>query len=147
MKLNLACNRYRKLWDDCDARELRKDEQEFLNQHRTICQECRAFEESASLSLDVLRAATLEPIVSPSFDERVLRRVRVQTVRESLSYWSPALVGAGIACVAIFATLQIAAMPVQPNRMMLPDGEARRNVNAETPLPSLIINRKLRFDR
>jgi hypothetical protein len=147
LKLNLACTRYRKLWNDCDSRELNEGEQRFLNQHRAACGECREFEQSASFSLDVLRSAALEPEVSANFDDRVLRRVRVQSVRESLGYWSPALAGAGIACVAIFAALQIAALPVQPNLMQLPDGEARRSVDSDTPLPSLILNRKPRFDR
>ncbi|MEZ0327779.1 MAG: hypothetical protein ACAH95_17935 [Fimbriimonas sp.] len=148
MKLNLACKRYRKLWNDCDSRELKRSEQRFLEHHRCVCDECRQFEQTASFTLDLLRSATLEPEVSLTFDERVLRRVRVQTVRESLSYWSPALVGAGIACVAIFATLQIAAMPVQPNRARLPDGEAMRTINSDSPLPSLILSKKpLRLDQ
>jgi hypothetical protein len=147
VKLNLGCKRYRRLWNDCDARELKASEQRFIDQHRIACGECREFEESASFSLDILRSATLEPEISVNFDERVLRKVRVQTVRESLGYWSPAFVGAGIACMAIFAALQIAAMPVQPNRMQLPDGEARRSMDADTPLPSLILNRKPRLDQ
>ena len=147
MKLNLACKRFRKLWNDGDGRELETDELSFVNQHRQMCEECREFEMSASFSLGVLREATLDPVVSESFDDRVLRRVRVQTVRESLGYWSPALVGAGIACVAIFAALQIAAMPVQPKRAMLPDGEARRGIDRDNPLPPLILNGKIKLDQ
>ncbi len=147
MKLNLACRRYRKLWNDCDSRELNGSEQQFLDHHRTGCDSCRDFEASAALSLDILRSATLEAEISLAFDERVLRRVRVQTVRESLSYWSPALVGAGIACVAIFAALQIAAMPVQPNRANFPDGEARRSIHSDSPLPSLTLSSKPRLDQ
>jgi hypothetical protein len=147
VKLNLACKRFRKLWNDGDLRELEADELSFLDQHRDMCEECREFEASASFSLEMLRDATLDPVVSDNFDERVLRRVRVQTVRESLSYWSPALVGAGIACVAIFAALQIAAMPAQPKRAMLPDGEARRGIDRENPLPPLILRGAIKLDQ
>lgn len=44
------------------------------------------------------------------FEERILRRVKVTRARESLRYWTPALVGAGIACVAMFSALQMVSV-------------------------------------
>jgi hypothetical protein len=147
VKLNLACKRFRKLWNDRDVRELSKGELGYLDRHKEMCDDCREFELSSALSLGILREATLEPEVSVGFDERVLRKVRVQTVRESLGYWSPALIGAGIACIAIFAAVQIAAIPVQPKRALLPDGEARRSLNSDNPLPRLILENKPLLDQ
>ncbi len=74
----------------------------------------------------MLRMAALEPEIEPMFEDRVIRRLKVQQVKESLNYWSPALVGAGIACIVIFVTLQMVASPVQMKRAHMPDGEAKR---------------------
>lgn len=147
MKLNLACKRFQKLWYDQDARSLSRHEERFLSQHRQHCPDCRAFEQSSQDALSVLRLAALEPEVSPAFEERILRKVRVQTVRDSLGYWSPALVGAGIACVAIFAALQIAATPAQLKSATLPSGEAKRDIRRELPLPNLILDEKPKLDQ
>jgi len=94
----------------------------------------------------MLRDAVMEPEVSPNFDDRLLRKLRVVTTKESMTYWSPALFGAGIAFVAIFAALQIAATPAQLSKAKLPGGEARleRNVNS---IPSLLLNEKPTIDR
>jgi len=70
--------------------------------------------------------ATLEPDITPMFEDRVIRRLKVQQVKESLNYWSPALVGAGIACIVIFVTLHLAASPAKMKEANMPDGEARR---------------------
>ncbi len=113
-----------------------------MERHSIRCPQCRRFESSSSLSLNVLRSAALEPDIAPSFEDRVLRRLRVQSVKEGISYWSPAAVGASIACVAIFATLQIAAAPVDINNANLPDGEARRMLDPDRPMPSLVLEKK-----
>ncbi|AIE87115.1 hypothetical protein OP10G_3747 [Fimbriimonas ginsengisoli Gsoil 348] len=80
------------------------------------------------------------------FEDRVIRRLRVQTVRESLNYWSPALVGAGIACVALFVALHLAATPASINRDYVPDGEAKRYVTPRTQ-PKLELDRIPTFVR
>ena len=147
MKLNLACKRFRRLYNEGDVRDLTREERQFVEEHRDMCDECREFESSAFSSLSMLRDATMEPEVSLAFDDRVIRLVKVQSVRSRLGYWSPALVGAGIACVAIFAALQIAATPAKMNKSHLPDGEARLNRAADQPLPSLILPEKPRLDR
>jgi hypothetical protein len=76
----------------------------------------------------MLRMATLEPEVAPMFEDRVIRRLKVQQVKESLNYWSPALIGAGIACIVVFVTLQLVSSPSQIQRAHLPNGEARREL-------------------
>jgi hypothetical protein len=74
----------------------------------------------------MLRLATLEPEVAPMFEDRVIRKLKVQQVKEGLSYWSPALVGAGIACIVIFVTLHLASSPVQINRANIKSSQSRR---------------------
>ena len=82
----------------------------------------------------MLRMATLEPEVAPMFEDRVIRRLKVQQVKESLNYWLPALVGAGIACIVIFVTLHLAAVPVQMKNANLPSGEAKKEVTPSLEL-------------
>ena len=147
MKLNLACKRFQKLWNDRDVRDLSDQEESFVAQHRRDCEECRSFEVSSDDVLSVLRSATLEPEISIGFEDRVIRKLKLQTMRESLSYWTPALVGAGIACVAIVATLQIAATPVQLNKAKLPVGEAKLELGPERPMPELILSEKPRLNQ
>jgi len=82
-------------------------------------------ESTSSMALNMLRAATLDVEAAPMFEERVIRRWRVQNVRESIGYWSPAFFGAGIACFALFAALALIGKPVESKRSSLPAGEAR----------------------
>jgi hypothetical protein len=65
------------------------------------------------MALNMLRMAALEPEIAPTFDERILRRHRVHTVRASLRYWSPALLGCAIAVTAMFAGLEMVSQPSQ----------------------------------
>jgi hypothetical protein len=98
------------------------------------------------LALTVLRSATLEPEVSPHFDDRVVRKIKLDSAKQSIRYWSPALVGAGIAFVAILAALQIASDPGQARTAHLPGGEARLDRPNEFG-PALILDEKPRLDR
>jgi hypothetical protein len=146
LKLNLVCQRFKKLWNEQDERPLTQGELRFLEKHRITCEPCREFEASTDSAMSVLREAALNPMVSESFDERVIRRARVQTVRQSLGYWSPALIGGALACITLMAVLQIAAAPVQLKKATLPQGEARIAA-PDRALPSLILQKKPHFDQ
>jgi hypothetical protein len=146
VKVRFGCSKFHRLWNAQDERDLSSGEERFLNAHLSSCESCSEFVETCSKVLNLLREATLEPEVSTAFDDRVLRRARVQIVRESLGYWSPALIGAAIACVAIFASLQIATTPGQLQEANLPGGEAKRDVSQDDPLPSLILREDFRLD-
>ncbi len=89
------------------------------------------------MALNMLREIKLEPEVSPQFDQRVLRRLRVQNSREGFSYWSPALVGAAIAAVTLLGALQlIAHSPSTPEF----SGSQRASAKAElNDLPLLLL--------
>jgi hypothetical protein len=91
-------------------RALRLQEREFMAQHRSVCSECRREETQGAFALNMLRLAAVEdePMESGlQFEERVLRRWRVQSTRESVRYWSPAFVGAAIAGLTVLAALQL----------------------------------------
>jgi hypothetical protein len=147
VRFNFACKRFQKLWNEQDGRILSRSEQSFLDTHRAACPDCAEFEHSTDDAMQLLRSAALEPEVSVGFDDRVVRKVKVQSVRESIGYWSPALIGAGIACVAVIATLQIAATPVQLKSATLPAGEAKRDADHDRPIPNLILEEKPNLDQ
>jgi hypothetical protein len=94
----------------------------------------------------MLRAASLEPEIAPMFEDRVIRKLKVQTVKESLNYWSPALVGAGIACIALFVALHLAASPAQLNKTEVTTGEAERYIAPATK-PNLDLVRIPEFNK
>jgi len=121
-----GCRKFSRLLSDGADRDLSVKESRFLDLHRLACTECRRSERSADCALNMLRAAAMEPEIAPMFEDRVIRRLRVQNVKESLNYWSPAMIGAGIACVALFVALHLASSPGQLNRAQVPDGEALR---------------------
>jgi hypothetical protein len=128
-----GCGKFSRLISERDDRRLKPSEERFLERHRYVCVDCRRSERASDCALNMLRAATLEPEVAPTFEDRVLRRLRVQTVRESLNYWSPAFIGAGIACIALFVALHLAASPSQASRTATPAGEAFRDLPSNRP--------------
>ncbi len=125
-----GCKKFGRLSSEQADRNLTDDEPRFLEKHRAVCAQCMEIEETSSSAMSMLRMATLEPEIAPMFEDRVIRRLKVQQVKESLNYWSPALVGAGIACIVIFVTLHLASVPAQMKHANLPGGEARRVVKS-----------------
>lgn len=119
-----GCQKFSRLSNEQADRELTPAEQKFLERHRGVCDDCAQLEQTTACALNMLRMAALEPEVAPMFEDRVIRRLRVQQVKESLNYWSPALVGAGIACIVIFVTLQLASSSVQTGRANIPAARA-----------------------
>jgi len=142
-----GCRKFSRLISERTDRDLNLREERFLERHRVACSECRRSEVADDCVLNLLRASALEPEVeAPTFDDRILRRLRVQTVRDSLSYWSPAIAGAGIAGIALFVALHLAAMPSQIRRNENPGGEAVRFLKP-TSLPNLELSDVPQFER
>jgi hypothetical protein len=139
-----GCRRFRQLLNDREDRPLHGQEEAFLARHREACADCRTCESSHQLSLNMLRSASLDPEPAAHFDERVIRRLRLQQVRESLGYWRPAFVGAMLACVALFATLHVLSLDAPRSSIHLPSGEALRERSA---FPELQLDRLPSFDR
>jgi hypothetical protein len=125
-----GCGKYRRLMNEKFDRTLGVGEREFMARHRAVCDDCRREEIQGTCALNMLRlAASEEDDFSNGmvFEERVLRRLRVQTTRESVRYWSPAFVGAVIAGITVLAALQLVSnRPNTPNSTN-PPGEARLN--------------------
>lgn len=141
-----GCRKFSRLISERADRELKGSEERFLDRHRQVCAECRRSEAADDCVLNLLRASALEPEIAPMFDDRVIRRLRVQTVRESLNYWSPALVGAAIACGALFVALHLAALPSQMKTADQPRGEASR-ITLPKSLPNLELSNVPQFER
>jgi hypothetical protein len=141
-----GCRKFSRLLSDRADRILSSAEDRFLTRHRYACLDCRKSERASDCALNMLRAAALEPEVAPMFEDRVIRRLRVQNVRESLNYWSPAFFGAGIAFVALLVALHLAAAPAQLNRADFPGGEARRDSSIPSA-PNLELDRIPTFGR
>jgi len=142
-----GCRKFSRLISERTDRDLSLREERFLERHRFACFECSRSEEADDCALNLLRASALEPeVVAPIFDDRVMRRLKVQTVRESLSYWSPALVGASIAGIALVVALHVAALPSQIRRSENPGGEAVRFTKPNS-LPNLELSDVPNFDK
>lgn len=109
-------------------RALSLREREYMAQHRSVCTECRREETQGAFALNMLRMAAVEdePMESGlQFEERILRKWRVQSTRESVRYWSPAFVGAAIAGLTVLAALQlVSGRPGIPSTTH-PAGEVR----------------------
>src|SRR5947208_10032822 len=120
-----GCAKFRRLANDALDRDLSYHEEAFMAKHRHACDECNQFQSQSCLALNFLRAATIEVDVHPMFEERVIRKLRVQTTRESLRYWSPAVAGAFIAGLAVVAALQIVTRSAELPHVRLPGSESR----------------------
>lgn len=123
-----GCGKYRRLASENNDRALELVEREFMARHRAVCDACRRHEVQASTALNMLRLAAVQDEEIDNglvFEERVMRRWRVQSTRESVRYWSPAFMGAAIAGLTVLAALQLVTnRPAMPNTSN-PIGEAR----------------------
>jgi hypothetical protein len=102
-----GCAKFKRLANEELDRELSSGEVLFMEKHRGVCMDCDEVQSQSSLAMNFLRAGTLEVDVNPQFEERVIRKLRIQTTRESIRYWSPAVAGAFIAGLAVIAALQM----------------------------------------
>ena len=145
MKTRLfGCGKFVRLLSDREDRSLSDNELSFLQRHRLVCQKCNREEAAFHKSLNMLRAAAMDPTPARGFDERLIRRVRVLRVKESIGYWSPALLGSAVACMALLVTLHLLASPRTSGSAYIPSGEALRTV---PEFPSLELSKLPRFVR
>lgn len=131
-----SCQRFSRLSSEAEDRELKPSEQSFLDRHREECEECRESAVTSMFAMDMLRSVAYEEEeldISPMFDERIVRMVRLNSVRSRITYWSPAAMGAAVACIALFAVLHVAATPTQMKDAEVPGGQARNTVRKHYP--------------
>jgi len=131
-----GCKRFQVLLTDRENR--------FMEKHGAGCAKCRREEASLRLSLNMLRAAALDAAPPTHFDERLIRRVKVQKVKDSLNYWSPAFVGCALACVALFATLHVLTQEAPSNSVRVPAGQAFNSLHS---FPELTLKHLPPFSR
>lgn len=131
-----GCAKFRRLSSEEVDRTLTESEFAFMAKHRTVCACCASYESLSASALSVLRLATIEAEPTPQFDERVVRKLRVQVSRESIRYWSPAVAGAFIAGLAVIAALQMITRSADLPHVRLPGSEAKR-IQLSRPAPFL----------
>jgi hypothetical protein len=132
------CTKFKRLANEKDDRELSHREIRFLSSHRRECAACRLAETQGAHALSMLRSASMDVDVTPGFEERILRRHKVQKVHESLRFWSPALIGAAVASVVVLASLQIVLNSSKLPTLRPPTGEAHRMVGPSPSFPDII---------
>ncbi len=96
----------------------------------------------------LLYESRLEPEVdSERFDRRLLRNIRVTSAKASFQYWSPAIVGASVASMALLALLQMLANSSSMKPIRILNGDAAQKVDSitvdlpEGPAPRLPVVR------
>lgn len=115
-------------------RDLSLKEREFMARHKSVCTECHREEAQGACALNMLRMAAIgdeEVDYSPVFEDRVLRKWRVQSTRESVRYWSPAFVGAVLAGLTVLAALQVVSSKNVVPGTTNPAGEAKLQRGAD----------------
>ena len=137
-----GCGKYRWLSYEALDRDLNQKEKEFVEQHEANCVRCEGYMAKGFAALNMLRGQALEPAPKLSFDERVLRRYRVISVKASLRYWSPAVIGAAVAGLVILAALQMISQTSQLPAFSNPRGEARL---ATPAFPDTLDSDSIRF--
>ncbi len=107
MRLQNENDRFLKLMHERRDRELREDEQSFFSDFLDKEPEKLASAEDGAKCLNLLQNCTIEPELDSAFDERVLRRARLERSRGGLRYWAPAVMAGGIACLVLLTALQM----------------------------------------
>lgn len=143
MILFSRCKRYSKLINESEDRPLSPSERQFVDLHAEDCSKCAALSH-ATAGLNMLRMCAIEPDDDSSFEHRVLRKVLIGRKRSTLAYWSPAVIGAAIACVTILAALQLISRPSQLPMFGGQNVESRRLDHGREPLFPVLDNGSIR---
>ena len=122
-----CCGKFGCLASEAEDRLLTPKEREFMDRHRGACFSCAKREKASALALNMLRQARIDTQAPEGqFETRLLRRLRVQSVRIGMADWSPALFGAAIAAVALISALQMVARSNELPVFKAGSSEARR---------------------
>lgn len=144
----IACERFARLSQEAGDRPLRRLEQYFVDRHRETCSACREEEAFTGDALNMLRGVAFgdeDIFITPGFDDRIIRQVKVNTVRDGFRYWSPAAFGAVVAMCAIFAAMHVASTPSSLREANVPGGQVRNTTSK--PIPNLELDKIPDFRR
>jgi predicted anti-sigma-YlaC factor YlaD len=132
-----ACRKYRQLADEVIDRELTPKEKQFYDAHQMACDECREYETQGAFALNMLRTMDFDAPDTSKMTDRIVRRVRLQTIRGGLKFWTPALGGMAIGALMMMAVLQLVGQSNVLPRNSHTGGDAKRIDRAETVFPEL----------
>ncbi len=121
--------RFWRLVEQDRDRGLNEDELQELDNLRERRPELAALEDLDRTWLAVLRTQSMEPTISDRFDQNLKRRYDLESRKDRVRYWSPAVIGAAIAAGVLFAIFQVISSP--PAAIDLKNHEA---MNAGTPV-------------
>lgn len=121
-----SCSTFKKLMHEQTDRLLSTKELDFIDRHRASCPACQAVERQGALALSMLRGSAIEPELAPNFNDRVMRRLHVRSVQDSVRFWSPAFIGAVVAALLVLASLQLVSHSTHMPLVNLNGHEARR---------------------
>lgn len=134
--LKLKCRKFSRLSDQGRDRELTPGEHGFLSSHRLGCVDCAAREDQTDSAMAELRDITLEAEPSAGFDERLMKAYREGRNPTGFGYWSPAVMGAAIAGIAVLCALTIVSRTAESPIRHDPNGAAfliRQGSNHQFP--------------
>lgn len=84
----------------------------------------------------LLRKARVEPKTNAKkFEQDVLRRLRVMIGRQGISYWSPAIIGASVASLAVLALLQMLTSSSSMKPIRILNGDTAQVEQPQVQLP------------
>jgi len=127
-------------------RQLTPREENFYRKHREVCYPCMRYEQQGLNAMNMLSAGAVEPEISEDFDAKVLEGFRRSRKRVALTYWSPVLAGAAVACLALLATLQLLSRsPINVLQKAGAQGADNRFYNQDqaATYPNLVLPREL----
>lgn len=138
MKLDLhPCKRFKRLCSESRDTLLSSRDESFFQRHREQCRTCESYYRQMNSSLRFMPGLSWNQEPSPFFDQRIVRTVRVSRGRESLRYWTPAIIGGFAASLVILAAVQ--AVTVSTSPLNSASGLARRD-RAKEQMPVLLVN-------
>jgi len=138
--LNLTCKRFARLVNESRDRQLNSSEDAFVSRHSSICPRCEHVQEQAVGAFGALCDLALDAEPSDTFDERVTLAFREGRTSMGFGYWSPALMGAAIAGIAVLCALTIVTRTADSPVRREPLGAAMR---INRGLPSLNLDRPI----
>lgn len=120
-------------------RPLTPSELRFLEHYRTKHPELVEMEEAGREGFSLLRGLALddEPESPVRFENRVIRKFRIQSVRETASYWAPAICGGLVAAMALLAAFQLLGRSPEMKPLSVAGSEARRGAPAKPVFPDI----------
>jgi len=118
----LPRDRFLRLVEESRDRPLTDEEVAFLERNEAADPSLVDLRSETHDVFDLLQSASVDlsepvPLVEQKkFEDRILRKVNVQMVREGVQYWTPGFIGAGLACLILIAAFQVFQTSLAPGQ-------------------------------